>query len=212
MGVCMWLLVNLATLLKKKKVIRVSFWHFSFCGNKDLDILSCSLQDFFVWCFLGFVLWYQDVLFKLFGQVALISSCFLCQHLSLSLTDFVVVFFSKAELCWCKSHVPSLFQRLCPEPSKRIPSWSGRPIWMEKMVLCRVKVPHTFAVHSYTRPTICQYCKRLLKGLFRQGMQCKGNHLTLCCSYKYQYRSCIQNRFHLTFCLPEGCILWHGAE
>ncbi|KAF7253359.1 Serine/threonine-protein kinase D3 [Varanus komodoensis] len=44
---------------------------------------------------------------------------------------------------------------------------------MEKMVLCRVKVPHTFAVHSYTRPTICQYCKRLLKGLFRQGMQCK---------------------------------------
>uniref|UniRef100_A0A8C4PJT4 protein kinase C n=1 Tax=Equus asinus asinus TaxID=83772 RepID=A0A8C4PJT4_EQUAS len=57
--------------------------------------------------------------------------------------------------------------------SKRIPSWSGRPIWMEKMVMCRVKVPHTFAVHSYTRPTICQYCKRLLKGLFRQGMQCK---------------------------------------
>uniref|UniRef100_A0A8C9WU44 Serine/threonine-protein kinase n=1 Tax=Scleropages formosus TaxID=113540 RepID=A0A8C9WU44_SCLFO len=49
----------------------------------------------------------------------------------------------------------------------------GRPIWMEKMVLGRVKVPHTFAVHSYTRPTICQYCKRLLKGLFRQGMQCK---------------------------------------
>ncbi|MGH0165917.1 UNVERIFIED_CONTAM: hypothetical protein FKN15_010908 [Acipenser sinensis] len=41
------------------------------------------------------------------------------------------------------------------------------------MVLGRVKVPHTFAVHSYTRPTICQYCKRLLKGLFRQGMQCK---------------------------------------
>uniref|UniRef100_A0AAY4CS40 Serine/threonine-protein kinase n=1 Tax=Denticeps clupeoides TaxID=299321 RepID=A0AAY4CS40_9TELE len=56
---------------------------------------------------------------------------------------------------------------------KRIPSWSGRPIWMEKMVLGRVKVPHTFVIHNYTRPTICQYCKRLLKGLFRQGMQCK---------------------------------------
>uniref|UniRef100_A0A665UKH9 Serine/threonine-protein kinase n=1 Tax=Echeneis naucrates TaxID=173247 RepID=A0A665UKH9_ECHNA len=51
--------------------------------------------------------------------------------------------------------------------------WLGRPIWMEKMVLGRVKVPHTFSVHTYTRPTICQYCKRLLKGLFRQGMQCK---------------------------------------
>nr|XP_023663836.1 serine/threonine-protein kinase D3 isoform X3 [Paramormyrops kingsleyae] len=64
-------------------------------------------------------------------------------------------------------------QRSHQEAGKRIPSWSGRPIWMEKMVLGRVKVPHTFVVHSYTRPTICQYCKCLLKGLFRQGMQCK---------------------------------------
>ncbi|XP_056111874.1 serine/threonine-protein kinase D3 isoform X3 [Rhinichthys klamathensis goyatoka] len=64
-------------------------------------------------------------------------------------------------------------QRLHQEPGKRMPSWSGRPIWMEKMVLGRVKVPHTFVIHNYTRPTICQYCKRLLKGLFRQGMQCK---------------------------------------
>ncbi|CAM4650123.1 unnamed protein product [Leuciscus chuanchicus] len=64
-------------------------------------------------------------------------------------------------------------QRLLQEPGKRMPSWSGRPIWMEKMVLGRVKVPHTFVIHNYTRPTICQYCKRLLKGLFRQGMQCK---------------------------------------
>uniref|UniRef100_A0A8B9KEP8 Serine/threonine-protein kinase n=1 Tax=Astyanax mexicanus TaxID=7994 RepID=A0A8B9KEP8_ASTMX len=67
----------------------------------------------------------------------------------------------------------SLKQRPLLEAGKRIPSWSGRPIWMEKMVLGRVKVPHTFNVHTYTRPTICQYCKRLLKGLFRQGMQCK---------------------------------------
>nr|XP_023681646.1 serine/threonine-protein kinase D3 isoform X2 [Paramormyrops kingsleyae] len=64
-------------------------------------------------------------------------------------------------------------ERSQQEAGKRIPSWSGRPIWMEKMVLGRVKVPHTFVVHSYTRPTICQYCKRLLKGLFRQGIQCK---------------------------------------
>lgn len=67
-----------------------------------------------------------------------------------------------------------LKQRSHQEAGKRILSWSGRPIWMEKMVLGRVKVPHTFAIHTYTRPTICQYCKRLLKGLFRQGMQCKG--------------------------------------
>uniref|UniRef100_A0A8C4ZSV5 Serine/threonine-protein kinase n=1 Tax=Gadus morhua TaxID=8049 RepID=A0A8C4ZSV5_GADMO len=67
----------------------------------------------------------------------------------------------------------AVVQRSHQEAGKRILSWSGRPIWMEKMVLGRVKVPHTFAVHTYTRPTICQYCKRLLKGLFRQGMQCK---------------------------------------
>ncbi|XP_077094782.1 serine/threonine-protein kinase D3 isoform X2 [Siphateles boraxobius] len=69
--------------------------------------------------------------------------------------------------------VVGLEERLHQEPGKRMPSWSGRPIWMEKMVLGRVKVPHTFVIHNYTRPTICQYCKRLLKGLFRQGMQCK---------------------------------------
>lgn len=70
-------------------------------------------------------------------------------------------------------------QRPHQEAGKRIPSWSGRPIWMERMVLGRVKVPHTFVIHTYTRPTICQYCKRLLKGLFRQGMQCKGEPLLL---------------------------------
>ncbi|KAM9356125.1 serine/threonine-protein kinase D3 [Pholidichthys leucotaenia] len=59
------------------------------------------------------------------------------------------------------------------EAGKRVLSWSGRPIWMDMMEKTRVKVPHTFSIHTYTRPTICQFCKRLLKGLFRQGMQCK---------------------------------------
>ncbi|MBN3310425.1 KPCD2 kinase, partial [Amia calva] len=56
-------------------------------------------------------------------------------------------------------------------PARRF--YSGRPIQLDKMLLSKVKVPHTFAVHSYTRPTVCQYCKRLLRGLFRQGLQCK---------------------------------------
>lgn len=42
------------------------------------------------------------------------------------------------------------------------------------MLLSKVKVPHTFLIHSYTRPTVCQACKKLLRGLFRQGLQCKG--------------------------------------
>ncbi|XP_072123254.1 serine/threonine-protein kinase D1 isoform X2 [Mobula birostris] len=49
----------------------------------------------------------------------------------------------------------------------------GRPIKLDKIYLSKVKVPHTFVIHSYTRPTVCQYCKKLLKGLFRQGVQCK---------------------------------------
>ncbi|XP_078262546.1 serine/threonine-protein kinase D1 isoform X2 [Rhinoraja longicauda] len=49
----------------------------------------------------------------------------------------------------------------------------GRPIKLDKIYLSKVKVPHTFVIHSYARPTVCQYCKKLLKGLFRQGVQCK---------------------------------------
>ncbi|XP_072283497.1 serine/threonine-protein kinase D1 [Pyxicephalus adspersus] len=51
--------------------------------------------------------------------------------------------------------------------------YAGRPIQLDKILLTKVKVPHTFVIHSYTRPTVCQYCKKLLKGLFRQGLQCK---------------------------------------
>lgn len=53
-------------------------------------------------------------------------------------------------------------------------SYIGRPIELDKIFLSKVKVPHTFLIHSYTRPTVCQHCKKLLKGLFRQGLQCKG--------------------------------------
>lgn len=51
--------------------------------------------------------------------------------------------------------------------------YTGRPVHLDKILMTKVKVPHTFAIHSYTRPTVCQYCKRLLRGLFRQGLQCK---------------------------------------
>ncbi|XP_056090022.1 serine/threonine-protein kinase D1 isoform X1 [Rhinichthys klamathensis goyatoka] len=52
-------------------------------------------------------------------------------------------------------------------------SYIGRPIELDKILLSKVKVPHTLVIHSYTRPTVCQHCKKLLKGLFRQGLQCK---------------------------------------
>lgn len=56
--------------------------------------------------------------------------------------------------------------------------YTGRPVHLDKFLMSKVKVPHTFAVHSYTRPTVCQYCKRLLRGLFRQGLQCKGEPIS----------------------------------
>ncbi|KAL7992496.1 hypothetical protein Chor_016752 [Crotalus horridus] len=74
---------------------------------------------------------------------------------------------------------PSFEQKTPPDFSfgreKRSNSQShiGRPIQLDKILLSKVKVPHTFVIHSYTRPTVCQYCKKLLKGLFRQGLQCK---------------------------------------
>ncbi|ESO94184.1 hypothetical protein LOTGIDRAFT_51876, partial [Lottia gigantea] len=58
-------------------------------------------------------------------------------------------------------------------PGSRTNSWSGRPVWIEREYQKRIKVPHTFIVHNYTRPTVCHQCKKLLRGLFRQGMQCK---------------------------------------
>ncbi|CAL1529671.1 unnamed protein product [Lymnaea stagnalis] len=61
-----------------------------------------------------------------------------------------------------------------PSPgSGRSKSWTGRPIWLEREYASRIKVPHTFVVHNYKRPTQCQYCKKLLKGIIRQGVQCK---------------------------------------
>ncbi|CAL4068281.1 unnamed protein product, partial [Meganyctiphanes norvegica] len=71
-----------------------------------------------------------------------------------------------------------IFSATSSSPNSRgqRPSFSGsvgRPAWVEKELACRIKVPHTFSLHSYTKPTICHYCKKLLKGLFRQGVQCK---------------------------------------
>uniref|UniRef100_S4R9R9 Uncharacterized protein n=1 Tax=Petromyzon marinus TaxID=7757 RepID=S4R9R9_PETMA len=56
---------------------------------------------------------------------------------------------------------------------KRTASWSGRPVWVDRAVAGKVKVPHTFVTHSYKLPTMCQHCRRLLKGIFRQGLQCR---------------------------------------
>ena len=49
-----------------------------------------------------------------------------------------------------------------PSSKERRATWSGRPIWIDRALSGRIQVPHTFAVHSYKRPTVCQICKRLV--------------------------------------------------
>ncbi|CAG9834220.1 unnamed protein product [Diabrotica balteata] len=77
------------------------------------------------------------------------------------------------------------------QSNNRSPSLGGRPVWVEKEMSSRVKIPHTFVLHSYTRPTVCQYCKKLLKGLFKQGLQCKD------CNYN-AHKKCLQK-------VPKDC-------
>ncbi|XP_030558873.1 serine/threonine-protein kinase D3 isoform X1 [Drosophila novamexicana] len=61
--------------------------------------------------------------------------------------------------------------------SLNIPAYTGRHQRTHsassrngQMVL---RIPHTFMVHTYGIPTVCQHCKKLLKGLFKQGLQCR---------------------------------------
>lgn len=77
-------------------------------------------------------------------------------------------------------------------PSRqRSPSVGGRPTWIEKEMSTRIRIPHTFQLHSYTRPTICTYCKKMLKGLFKQGLKCKD------CNYN-AHKKCIEK-------IPKDC-------
>ncbi|KAI5707108.1 hypothetical protein M8J75_014556 [Diaphorina citri] len=62
------------------------------------------------------------------------------------------------------------------KPSSRSPSLTSRTDALSPTspgAPSSVNIPHTFNLHTYTRPTLCGLCKKLLKGLFKQGLQCK---------------------------------------
>jgi len=47
--------------------------------------------------------------------------------------------------------------------ASRKQAWSGRPLWMDRAHRRnKPQVPHTFAVHTYTIPTVCQVCKKMV--------------------------------------------------
>ena len=39
---------------------------------------------------------------------------------------------------------------------------SGRPAWIDVALHKRVQVPHTFTLHTFKKPTICQLCSKLV--------------------------------------------------
>ncbi|XP_034557074.1 serine/threonine-protein kinase D2 [Notolabrus celidotus] len=94
------------------------------------------------------------------------------QSLRLSTTESVYSV-STASTCSEETSLVRSHTQMPRTPSDARRFYTGRPVHLDKILMSKVKVPHTFAVHSYTRPTVCQYCKRLLRGLFRQGLQCK---------------------------------------
>lgn len=82
-------------------------------------------------------------------------------------------------------HSNSLTESM-PSQKERRATWSGPPVWTDPLLSGRIQVPHTFAIHSYKKPTVCQICKRLLKGLFRQGVQCKD------CKFNCHRKGCAE--------------------
>ncbi|XP_053728172.1 serine/threonine-protein kinase D2 isoform X2 [Synchiropus splendidus] len=94
------------------------------------------------------------------------------QSLRLSTTESVYSI-GTASTCTEDSGLVRSHTQMPRTPSDARRFYPCRPVHLDKMLMSKVKVPHTFAIHSYTRPTVCQYCKRLLRGIFRQGLQCK---------------------------------------
>ncbi|XP_062328555.1 serine/threonine-protein kinase D2 isoform X1 [Osmerus eperlanus] len=94
------------------------------------------------------------------------------QSLRLSTTDSISST-GTSSVCTEETSLVRSHTQMPRTPSEARRFYTGRPVHLDKILMSKVKVPHTFAIHSYTRPTVCQYCKRLLRGLFRQGLQCK---------------------------------------
>lgn len=72
----------------------------------------------------------------------------------------------------------------------RSPSLGGRTA--DREAAGRIRIPHTFVLHSYMRPTVCQFCRKLLKGIIKQGMQCKDCHCNA-------HKKCVDK-------MPKDCI------
>jgi hypothetical protein len=39
----------------------------------------------------------------------------------------------------------------------------GRPAWVDMQMATRLRIPHTFVLHTYTKPTKCHFCNKVTK-------------------------------------------------
>ncbi|CAG0887009.1 unnamed protein product [Cyprideis torosa] len=73
----------------------------------------------------------------------------------------------------------SVSVRLGPPEGRRRGERSGRA--------ASLRIPHTWEVHSFAKPTFCNACKKLLVGFLKQGLQCRD------CKLNVHKKVCPQN-------------------
>jgi len=76
----------------------------------------------------------------------------------------------------------------------------GRPAWVDMQMANRHKIPHTFVQHTYTIPTKCGFCNKVLVGVFKQGVQCKD------CRYNAHKKCSERVARDCTGEVPEGSV------
>ena len=93
---------------------------------------------------------------KIFFRVSTLFSDNFAPHIqNLEMYFAILVYFDFGYVCSV-----NLVSKLC--------IFSGRPPEVELIVANRLKIPHTFVIHTYTKPTQCQFCKKMLVGVFKQ--------------------------------------------
>ena len=55
----------------------------------------------------------------------------------------------------------------------------GRPAWVDVQMAQRLKIPHTFVIHTYTKPTKCHFCNKMLVGVYKQVEYVSGSGVYL---------------------------------
>jgi len=171
-------------------------------GDEDVEIRphSLSIHSYKTPTFCDFC---REMLFGMFKQGLKCELCGLnyhkrcvfkipndCTHKKKRRSSFVGSTNSNSSLGYCSSVgansidgsmssgnfliPPTREGSVSPGTTKRSPSnIHGRPAWVDMQMANRLKIPHTFVLHTYTKPTKCHFCNKVLVGVFKQGVQCK---------------------------------------